>query len=335
MRLAALCAVCATVVAAFASPRGEVEARPAAASLNATKPAESSTLSRLEALVGQLYNLQSSRAERSEAAPAAEPVVILDDESARRSLQGNCMCDSYLSGASASSSSLCGKEEAGRIVCRMGTPTCPSDMTPCGGGGAAASLPSVEELTPQARASPNARGPSELEFLDAETSDDHFVNVNFEVSSTATLPSADALQAHLATMLDVPAKRVTLQLVPNQIAAANQATVQATITTHSTTQENEAKATLAAMNTLALDAATVDVQRVGFHPGSSSALVCNDHAERLKRQIFEDFSRYLDLKTEELNLLQELADDAANPSTGCSSCAPIQQFAAHMGLSRR
>lgn len=330
LRLVALCAgVCASVGAAA---QGKAEAGPNAAPLNSTKPAEPSALSRLEALVGQLYSLQSSRAERNEADLAAEPVVILDETSARRSLQQNCICDAYLSGASASSSTLCGKEEAGRTVCRMGNPTCPSDMTLCSAVDSSSSE-LVESFSPQARSSPAARAPSELAFLDAEAQDNIFVNVNFEVSSAGGLPTADALQERLANMLDVPAKRISLQLVPNPIAASRQAMVQATITTHSANKQAQAQSALVAMHTLTVEAATVDVQRIGFHTGSG-ALVCDERAERLKGEAFELFSRYLDLKSEELTLLQGLANQASSPTTGCSSCAPVQLFASHMGLSR-
>ncbi|KAL1520039.1 hypothetical protein AB1Y20_023516 [Prymnesium parvum] len=119
---------------------------------------QSTSLSRLKFLVGQLYQMQSSRDERedpnSERDDGRAP-LILDDESTRRSLFTTCACDSYLSGASAASPTLCAKEEAKQIVCRMGTPNCPSDQMPC-------------TIDPLASPAPRAADVGALEFVDAE-----------------------------------------------------------------------------------------------------------------------------------------------------------------------
>jgi len=302
---------------------------------NATNSTKPDSLSRLEALVGQLYNLQSSRAERN-TADSAEPLLILDDASARRQLQSRCVCDAYLSGASASSSILCGKTEAGRVICRPTGGTCPSDQTLCSSGVTVyPTVPVYSGYVPVA--SPQARLPSELEFVSAETTptptklDSHLVNVNFNVRSTGGLPTAEVLKSHLADTLGVPPKHVSLQLVP--ATAGNQATVQATIAMNSANKQAQAQATLAEMRTLALDATTIDVQQIDFRK-ASSALVCDEPAEMLKAEAFDLFSRYLDLKSAEVDLLQDLATRAASPSAGCSSCAPLQLFASHLGLSR-
>jgi len=135
----------------------------------------------------------------------------------------------------------------------------------------------------------------------------------------------------VASILDVPKKRVTVQLLPG--TSSTLATVRATVAWHSASKAAEAEAVLAGMRKLHVPGGAVDVQNVAF--GSREApLVCGRHEEALKAETVKLFHRYLNLKSEELDHLQAIASSAAKPSTGCSSCTPVQLFASQLGLSR-
>ena len=321
------------IEAAEVGQAGEAKPDPAGR-LNADS---SSSLSRLEAIVGQLYNLQSSRAQRNEI-KSDETVLFVDDLANHRSLQGGCVCDAYLSGASSASSNLCGKQEAGQVVCRFGGSTCPSDMEVCSSSSSSLAQgdavdSAAVEFAPQARSSPAARSRVGLEFEDAEQ-DEHFVNVNLEVSSARGVPAVEALREQLADAVGVPAKHVSVQLVPTPAATANRASVRATIATWHANKQAEAEAALTGIRFFDADAGIVAVQRVDVRSNSGAALVCSDRAESIKEDNFALFSKYLDLKTAEFDLLQTLTSSASSSSIGCAACAPVQQFASEFSLSR-
>ena len=124
----------------------------------------------------------------------------------------------------------------------------------------------------------------------------------------------------------MPAEHISLLLKPS--ATPDHVEVHATIAG----EEEVIRTKLATVQELSVAASTVDVRRVGFSEDSST-LVCNGEAEAIKGEAFGLFKKFLDLKSAELDLLQELANRAASPSTTCSACEPVQLFSSYLGLS--
>ncbi|KAL3909698.1 MAG: hypothetical protein SGPRY_009332, partial [Prymnesium sp.] len=250
--------------------------------------ARASALSKLDEIVGQMYRQQSSRSDKEAEDVLGNTVMVLDDQEDRRSLQESCTCEEFFGGSSPSSTLLCGKLEAGKTVCRSYGSVCPSDMAVCSG-------------TPAA--SPGARLSSDMSFLDAEVEDVHHLNTNFEVfSRSAPLPSAPEIAKGVAQVLGVPVKQVALQSHPT---SSNQASIQATVDTYSTRDESAAQTTLTNLQTMAIGTTNVDVDQVKV-ASRSSALVCDESIEKIKADVFKLFSSYLELKSTELDLLEQL-----------------------------
>ena len=299
------------------------------------------SMSRLEALVGALYNLQSSRSVASEdrrEATESDSVLILDDTTSRDALESRCMCEMYAGSASARSGSLCGWEELGKIVCWVSNTSCPSNMVPCSGAPAEDSLElrvgsaAAREL--QASPGPSSRVSSAEAFIDAETELTQYLNVEFQLSASGALPEQASLTKELARELDVPTDKITLKMTVNTAGVGNlrgkAAVVRATVVPNDLAK---AEHTLKNMKRMHIDGDRVTIHQVSY--GSSEhALICDSTVEILKREAFDLFSRYLDLKSKELDLLSSLARDASRSSTSCSSCAPVQLFAEQLGIGR-
>jgi len=311
----------------FVHAAAPVVAQGDGSSPSAARPAGAESVSRLEELVGTLASLQGHRAEASEQrrGAAGDSVLILDDVTSRSSLQSSCLCDDYIGSASASSSVLCGKQLSGRTVCSAGSPACPSDAVSC-----SIVLPGAP-VARALQASPTPSVSTTSTLLDAETTS-RVVNIQFEASARSALPSEEAVAKQIATAVDEPVKRVSVQMMKHASATLQEhaATVRATVTPHDV---EKAQDTLSHMHSLQVKGSTITVGQLEV-TASEDALVCDSSTEALKRETFGLFSQFLDLKAAELDLLAGLTDRATSSDTKCHSCTPVQLFASQLGISR-
>lgn len=299
---------------------------------------------RLEALVRDMAAGQSAGG-----APTpqrmSDDVVILDDEGSDRRRLGQCSCDEYRNGASASSA-VCSKREGGNRVCypTMGDGTC-SDMT--------------ATLCSSSSSSGASASPAPFTFTDAEEETTYtYLNVdlqlyNEDTTSESQLPSASEFTTALSSVTGISSRRVdaittwgaatsntrstsaTQQHAATAAETAMQnvattATLHATFSLRNTRRREQVEAALRSAEELPeINDKAFSIVHVNVLDTSTYPLVCDEASEAIKGQAAALLQELTALSQESV----ALAQTAYGNATGAAVCDNelLERIAAQLG----